>query len=187
MNLEQLAKLSYKNLIQHIVKTKNLHQHAETSHLIWKILPAHIVNFLTHIQGKDIQIGDFIIARMEGIEKGWSISTERVENGDWIPIIIGSTEIGEGIAISYNQNEKYCADTINVISYSERFIQGVPVAENFDTFLRINLILDTIKEEHLFQEDGCLNSVGEQRLKAALEIFYPNYTHSEYWLSWIKW
>lgn len=65
-------------------------------------------------------------------------------------------------------------------------MQGEVIALNFDTFLRINVILDTIKSKDLFEE-GVLNQEGQQKLVEALKVFYPNFAQSDYWKSWLGW
>lgn len=183
MKLEQVITLSYAEIVKHILDSRGLDKHPPPSNEVWNILPLHIVEFLACVRLRDIQVGDFIVSRVSGVEKAWSVAVERSE-GEWIPIIIGSTEVGEGISVFYNQNEDRCIDPINLIK-GRPFTQGEVVALNFDTFLRLNLILDTIKSERLIDEErGMLNSEGQQRLLPALELFYPNFAKSEYWNSW---
>jgi len=183
MELKQVISLSYEEIIQYILDSRGLSKHPPPVGEVWKILPTQVVELLGCIRVRDAQVGDFIIPRVSRVERDWTNAVEQLGGGDWIPILIGSTEVGEGIVISYNRIGNYCIEPINLVK-DGLFMQGEVIALNFDTFLRINLILDAIKSEDLFEE-GVLNSEGQQRLLEALKVFYPNFSKSDYWNSWL--
>jgi hypothetical protein len=185
MKAEQVVAYSYEAILDYILSSRGLSRRPPPSGQVWEILPFNIVMLLACVQEQQIQIGDFIVLRVRDVEREWNVSLERLGGGDWIPITIGITEIGEGIVVPYNRTGDYCIDPINLIR-GGLVIQGEVVARDFDKFLRLQLILDTIKSQRLIDEErGIPNTLGRQRMEAALEIFYPNFGKSQYWKSWL--
>jgi hypothetical protein len=185
MNLEQVIAYSYEDIVKHILSSRGLSKHAPPSSQVWDILPIDVVQLLACVRERDVQVGDFIVPRTRSIEREWSTSLARLGGTDWVPIIIGTTEVGEGFVVSYNRTEDFCVEPINLIRGGP-VIQGEVVAPDFDRFLRLQVILDDIKSERLIDEEkGVLNQLGKQRMKAALKVFYPDFSKSEYWSSWM--
>lgn len=184
MKLEQIIAYSDEEILEYILSSRGLSKHPPPCAPVWRILPSNIVRFLACVRERQIQVGDFIVFRARDIEREWAVSLERLE-GDWIPITLGISEIGEGFVVSYNRSGDFCIDPINLVRGGP-VIQGEVVAPDFNSFLRLQLILDTIESDRLINEEkGVVNQSGQQKMERALNIFYPNYGKSQYWSSWL--